>query len=84
MSLIGTNRTWRDVRSESAFGGKAEVGFRGRQVGFWHETDLPRCPQFGRYRGESGRSRVSSAMQLVVVSFPPKLHVLHSLANTAH
>ena len=20
----------------------------------WHETDLPRCPQFGRYRGESG------------------------------
>ena len=50
----------------------------------WHETDLPRCPQFGRYRGDSGRSRVSSAMQLVVVSFPPKLHVLHSLANTAH
>src|SRR5258708_34697748 len=49
-----------------------------------HETDLPRCPQFGRYRGESGRSRVSSAMQLVVVSFPPKLHVLPSLANTAH
>jgi hypothetical protein len=31
-----------------------------------------------------GRSRVSSAMQLVVVSFPPKLHVLRSLANTAH
>ena len=20
----------------------------------WHEPDLPRCPQFGRYRGESG------------------------------
>ena len=20
----------------------------------WHETDLQRCPQFGRYRGESG------------------------------
>src|SRR6266850_7125168 len=20
----------------------------------WHETDLPRCPQFGSYRGESG------------------------------
>jgi hypothetical protein len=51
---------------------------------FGHETDLPRCPQFGRYRGEGGRSRVSSAMQLVVVSFPPKLHVLRSLANTAH
>jgi hypothetical protein len=41
----------------------------------------PRC---GRYRGESGRSRVSAAMQLVVVSFPPKLHVLRSLANMAH
>src|ERR1700730_9832596 len=23
-------------------------------VAYWHETDLPRCPQFGRYRGESG------------------------------
>jgi hypothetical protein len=21
---------------------------------FWHETDLPRCPKFGRYREESG------------------------------
>jgi hypothetical protein len=20
----------------------------------WHETDLPRCPQFSSYRGESG------------------------------
>jgi ATP-dependent Clp protease ATP-binding subunit ClpA len=53
-------------------------------VSYWHETDLPRCPQFGRYRAEIGRSRVSSAMQLVVVSFPPKRHVLRSLANTAH
>jgi hypothetical protein len=32
---IGTKRKWRVVRSESAFGGRAEVGFRGRQVGFW-------------------------------------------------
>jgi hypothetical protein len=23
-------------------------------VACWHETDLPPCPQFGRYRGESG------------------------------
>src|SRR6478735_8128787 len=29
---IGTFRTWRDVRLESAFGGRAEVGFRGGQV----------------------------------------------------
>jgi hypothetical protein len=29
---IGTKRTWPDVRLESAFGGKAEVEFRGRQV----------------------------------------------------
>src|ERR1700734_716902 len=21
----------------------------------WHEPDQPRCPQFGRFRGESGR-----------------------------
>jgi hypothetical protein len=27
-------RTWRDVRLESAFGGKAEVGLRGCQVSF--------------------------------------------------
>jgi hypothetical protein len=31
-SLVGTNRTWCDVRYESAFGGKAEVGLRDRQV----------------------------------------------------
>jgi DNA-binding response OmpR family regulator len=31
-SLDGTKRTWCDVRSESAFGGKAEVEFRSRQV----------------------------------------------------
>src|SRR6266436_37914 len=29
-----TKRTWRDVRPESAFGGKAEVGLRGRQGSF--------------------------------------------------
>jgi hypothetical protein len=31
-SEIGTFRTWPDVRLESAFGGRAEVEFRGRQV----------------------------------------------------
>ena len=34
MAAIGTKRTWRDVRRESAFGGKAEVGLTGRQVCF--------------------------------------------------
>jgi hypothetical protein len=34
-STHGTFRTWRDVRLESAFGGKAEVGLRGRQGSFW-------------------------------------------------
>ncbi len=29
-STHGTKRTWRDVRLESAFGGKAEVRLRGR------------------------------------------------------
>jgi hypothetical protein len=33
-SLHGTFRTWRDVRLESAFRGKAEVAFRGRQGSF--------------------------------------------------
>jgi len=33
-SGIGTFRTWRDVRVESAFGGKAEVGLRGCQGSF--------------------------------------------------
>jgi len=27
-----------------------------RYVSCWHETDLRPCPQFGRYRGESGHS----------------------------
>jgi hypothetical protein len=31
------------------------VSARSSDVGLWYETDLPRCPQFGRYRGESGR-----------------------------
>jgi hypothetical protein len=35
MSLVGTFRTWCDVRLESAFGGIAEVAFRGRQVRVW-------------------------------------------------
>jgi hypothetical protein len=43
-----------------------------------------RMHESGTFEGESGRSRVSSAMQLVVVSFPPKLQFLRSLANTAH
>ncbi len=30
-SASGTFRTWRDVRPESAFGGKAEVRLWGRQ-----------------------------------------------------
>ena len=49
----------------------------------WLFCDLSARPRCGRYRG-SGCSRVSATMQLVVVSFPPKLHVLRSLANTAH
>ena len=31
-SAVGTFRTWRDVRLESAVRGKAEVGLRDRQV----------------------------------------------------
>jgi hypothetical protein len=32
MSLFGTFRTWRDVRPESAFGGKADMGRTSRHV----------------------------------------------------
>jgi hypothetical protein len=34
MSVYGTFRTCRDVRVESAFGGKPEVGFQGGHVAF--------------------------------------------------
>jgi hypothetical protein len=33
-STHGTKQTWRDVRHESAFRGKAEVGLRGSQGSF--------------------------------------------------
>jgi hypothetical protein len=34
LPVVGTKRRWRDVRLESAFGGKAEVGLRCRQGRF--------------------------------------------------
>jgi hypothetical protein len=34
MAVIGTFATWRDVRVESVFGCKAEVGLWGGQGGF--------------------------------------------------
>jgi hypothetical protein len=37
---IGTNRTWPDVRVESAFRGRAEVGFRGRQLRVGPRLDI--------------------------------------------
>jgi hypothetical protein len=62
----------------------AAAPYRASGLVHWHLTDMAALADNVRCRGESGRSRVSSAMQLVVVSFPPKLHVLRSLANTAH
>ena len=32
----------------------AAAPYRASGLVLWHETDLSRCPQFGRYRGESG------------------------------
>src|ERR1700680_842525 len=29
-------------------------------VAYWHETDLPRCPQFGRYRGKADMAVTSA------------------------
>ena len=43
-SGYGTKRTWCDVRSESAFRGKAEVRLTGRQVSFGPLTDLGSSP----------------------------------------
>ena len=40
MSAVGTFRTWRDVRLESAFGGITEVGLRGRKVAFGPKADV--------------------------------------------
>jgi hypothetical protein len=41
--IIGTFRTSRDVRLESAFGGKVEVGLRGRQVSFCDPSRTSSC-----------------------------------------
>jgi hypothetical protein len=60
------------------------TSFEDRDSRLWHFCDVSARPRCGRYQGESGRSRVSAAMLLVVVSFPPNLHVLRSLANMAH
>src|SRR6266481_4515733 len=46
MAAIGTFRTWRDVRVESAFGGIAEVGLWGCQGSFsrsGHRVSFARC-----------------------------------------
>jgi len=37
---------------------------------FWHETDLPRCPQFGRYRGESGHGGYERRLPSLTPSGP--------------
>src|SRR5438309_711184 len=39
-SGFGTSRTCRDVRVESAFGGKAEVGYRFGKGRLWREADV--------------------------------------------
>jgi hypothetical protein len=38
-NTIGTERTWRDVRPESDFGGIAEVAFQDREGRFWPGAD---------------------------------------------
>jgi hypothetical protein len=40
MTGYGTFRTSINLRLESAFGGIAEVGLRGRQVSFWTQSRL--------------------------------------------
>ena len=55
-SEIGTSRTWRDVRLESAFGGRAEVGFR-RQQAANEVATAPALP--GPSSGEQGPSEAA-------------------------
>jgi hypothetical protein len=45
--------TWRDVRSESRFEGKTEVGFRVRQDRFWHKAGPPSTRTDVRSRGKA-------------------------------
>src|SRR6476660_6242096 len=44
LPVFGTKRTWCDVRSESAFGSRAEVAFEGRQVRFGPNPDIGDLP----------------------------------------
>jgi hypothetical protein len=39
-SVVGTERTWSDVRVASAFGGKADAGPRGPQVSFLPQANI--------------------------------------------
>ena len=39
--LLGTFRTCRDFRVESAFGGKTEVGFEPAKGSFWRNAVIP-------------------------------------------
>ena len=55
-SPFGTKRTWRDVRLESAFGGKAEVGLQGRQDSFCPISDAPVTMYNAGFRKQSGLS----------------------------
>ena len=48
-------------------------------VVFWHEPDLQRCPQFGRYREESGLSGagpITKSRSSLAHESPTVLHVL--------
>jgi hypothetical protein len=61
-ALIGVPKTSRDTKKDCGKPGcpndhHGQVLALGDEVikqsadRSWHETDLPRCPQFGRYRG---------------------------------
>jgi hypothetical protein len=59
----GTFPTWRRdievcVRNLGLIISNEELGDEtaNRDVSYWHEPDQQRCPQFGRYRRESGHA----------------------------
>jgi hypothetical protein len=70
MAALGTKRTSRDVRLESAFGAKAEVGFRDRQVSLWPTRDI------GAFRGWGDPARLPGYLyaspQYLALSGEPK------------
>src|SRR6266403_6287109 len=76
MSLIGTKRTWRDVRHESAFGGKAENIYSERV--FRLLTQKRHHPDEARAAGRSAIPCYPTPIDFIEEARPLPLRVLRS------